>query len=195
MYLLADSPQFRRNHPLAGITLILRTPGNPGPFAVAGRDMIHAVDPGLAVFNVRTFDEHMTQALLLPRAAAFLFGLAGLMGLLIATVGIYGVISFTVAQQTKEIGIRMALGARRSQVLATVLQRAVALTVAGSGIGLVLALVLTRFTQSFLYGVSPTDPLTFLLMPVFLLLVTMAACLVPARRAATLDPIDTLRYE
>jgi ABC-type antimicrobial peptide transport system permease subunit len=117
------------------------------------------------------------------------------MGLLISTVGIYGVISFAVARQTKEIGIRMALGARRGQVIGAVLRHGMGLTAMGTAVGMALALALTRVAGSLLYGVSPTDGLTFICVPVLLLGVALAACLAPARRAASLDPVRALRYE
>ena len=143
----------------------------------------------------RLTDAQVSQALFVPRAAAYLFGLAGFMGLLIAIVGIYGVISFAVARRTQEIGIRMALGARRGQVLAMVLKQGLVLTVIGAGIGLGLSLVLSRTAASLLYGVSPTDTLTFVAVPVLLLLIALAACLGPAQRAASLDPSRALKYE
>ena len=121
----------RGNDSLTGITLVLRTRDDPASYAPRVRRMIQGIDPTLAVFNVRTMEAHLSQALFLPRAAAFLFGLAGFMGLLISTIGLYGVISFVVARQTKEIGIRMALGARRTQVLGMVLQQGLMLTVSG----------------------------------------------------------------
>lgn len=185
----------RGNDSLTGITLVLRTRGNPAGYAPLVRQTIRNIDPALALFDVRTMDTQISKALFLPRAAAFLFGLAGFMGLLISTVGIYGVISFAVARQTKEIGVRMALGASRTQVLGMVLKQGLALTVAGCAIGLGLALALSRVASSLLYGVSPRDTLTFVLVPAVLLLIALVACLVPARRAASLDPIRALRYE
>jgi predicted permease len=185
----------RGNDSLTGITLLLRTQGEPAAYTATVRQAIRAVDPALAVFDVRTMETHLSRALFLPRVAAFLFGLAGFMGLLIATVGIYGVISFAVARRTKEIGIRMALGARRGQVLGAVLKQGLSLTLTGSVLGLGLAAGVARMAASLLYGVSPTDPLTFAAVPAFLLLIALTACLVPARRAASLDPIRALRYE
>jgi ABC-type antimicrobial peptide transport system permease subunit len=117
------------------------------------------------------------------------------MGLLISTIGIYGVISFTVARQTHEIGVRMALGARRGQVLGMVLKRALALTLTGSAIGLAVALALSQAASSLLYGISPRDPLTLATVPVLLVLIAMLAGWLPARRAAALDPLRALRYE
>jgi predicted permease len=185
----------RGNDSLTGITLALRTRGNPAGYATSVRKMIGLVEPTLAVFNVRTMNVQISQALFLPRVSAALFGLAGLMGLLISTVGIYGVISFSVARQTKDIGIRVALGARRAQVLGMVLRQGLTLTLAGTAIGMLVALALTRITASLLYGVSPTDTATFAAVPAALFLIAAAACLVPARRAAKLDPIRALRCE
>jgi len=185
----------RGNDSLTGITLALRTQGDPAGYATAVRRAIGKIDPALAVFDVRTMDTQISKALFLPRACAALFGLAGLMGLLISTVGIYGVISFSVARQTKDIGIRVALGAQRAQVLGMVLRQGLTLTGAGSAIGLFAALALSRITASLLYGVSPTDRLTFLTVPAVLLTIAAVACLVPARRAARLDPVRALRCE
>ncbi len=183
------------NDSLTGMTLMLRTQGPPANYAQQARQAIRSLDPGLAVFNVTTMDEHLSQALLVPRVIAYLFGLAGLMGLLIATVGVYGLVSFAVARQTKEIGIRMALGARRSQVVLQVLRRGLLLTAVGASLGLGVSLALSQTAASLLYGISPTDAVTFTAVPALLMLIVLAACLVPARRAATLDPLRALRYE
>ncbi|HWB95961.1 MAG TPA: ABC transporter permease [Bryobacteraceae bacterium] len=185
----------RGNDSLTGMKLVLRTRGNPAGYTAAVHRMIRRIDPTLAIFDVRTMEEQLSRALFFPRAAALLFGLAGGMGLLIATVGLYGVISFTVAQQTKEIGIRMALGAMRWQVLRMVLQRGLVLTVIGAVAGLGLSAALARAAASLLYGISPTDGVTFVCVPALLLTIALAACLVPARRAAALDPMQALRYE
>jgi predicted permease len=185
----------RGNDSLTGMTLVLRTSGNPAEYASGVREIIRRIDPALAIFDVRTMEMQLSQALFLPRAAALLFGLAGVMGLLIATVGIYGVISFAVARRTKEIGVRMALGARRGQVLGMVLAEGALLTAAGCVIGLGLALAVSRVAASLLYGVSPRDALTFIAIPVGLFAIAIAACMVPARRAASLDPMRALRYE
>jgi predicted permease len=185
----------RGNDSLTGMTLALRTPGDPAGYAPLARQTIRNVDPALAVFDVRTMETQISRALFFPRSAAFLFGLAGFMGLLISAVGIYGVISFSVAARTREIGVRMALGAGRAQVLGMVLKQGAALTLAGSVIGLGLALALSRMAATLLYGVSPTDTPTFVLVPALLLAVALVACLVPARRAASLDPIRALKHD
>jgi predicted permease len=183
------------NDSFTGMTLVVRTKGDPGLYAARVREVIRGVDPALAIFDVRTMEMQIHKALFLPRVAAALFGLAGFMGLLISAVGIYGVISFAVAGRTKEIGVRMALGAQRSQVLGMVLRQGLALTGAGVAIGLALALTLSRTASSLLYGVSPTDVLTFVAVPLLLGLIAAVACLVPARRAASIDPIRALRYD
>lgn len=185
----------RGNDSLTGMTLVLRTRGDPAGYARQVAQTIRNLDPALALFDTRTLETQIAKSLFLPRSAASLFGLAGLMGLLISTVGIYGVISFSVARQTKEIGLRMALGATRAQVLGMVLKQGIVLTVAGAAIGLGLALALSRVAASLLYGVSPRDTLTFVLVPALLLFTALVACLVPAQRAASLDPIRALRYE
>ena len=187
--------ELRGNDSLTGITLALRTRGNPGAFATAVRQTIAGIDPSLAIFDVRTMDAQIEKAMFLPRVSATLFGVAGLMGLLISIVGIYGVISFSVARQTKDIGIRVALGARREQVLGMVLRQGLTLTLAGSAIGMMAALGLSRVTASLLYGVSPTDGLTFAAVPAVLFGIAAIACLVPARRAARLDPMNALRRD
>jgi predicted permease len=185
----------RGNDSLTGITLAVGTRGNPAGYAMAVRRTIRNIDPALAVFDIRTLDAQISKALFLPRVSASLFGLAGLMGLLISTVGIYGVISFSVARQTRDIGIRVALGARRGQVLGMVLRQGLTLTLAGAAIGLCAALALSRMAAGLLYGVSATDTLTFVAVPALLLAIAAAACLVPARKAATIDPIRALRCD
>ena len=187
--------ELRGNDSLTGMTLLVRTSGEPGVYMTAMRQLIRSIDPGLAVFEVRTMDSQISRALYPPRAAASLFGISGVMGLIIAAVGLYGVMSFVVAGRTTEIGIRMALGARRIQVLGTVLRHGLGLTAAGCVVGLCLALALGRATASLLYGVSPTDTATYIAVAALLLVIAAAACLMPARRAASVDPIITLKYE
>jgi putative ABC transport system permease protein len=129
------------------------------------------------------------------RFALILLGLLSLLALILASIGIYGVMSYSVAQRSHEIGIRMALGAGRGQVLAIVLGNGLRLVLAGVGIGAAGALVLTRFMSAFLFGISASDPLTFLAISLFLTGIALLATFVPARRAMRLDPIKALRYE
>ncbi|MGH9661935.1 MAG: FtsX-like permease family protein, partial [Bryobacteraceae bacterium] len=178
-----------------GVTLAIKTAGEPAHVLAAAKREIAALDPSLAIFEVKTMQSHLRNALLLPRLAALLFGLCGGMGLLIATIGLYGVVSFSVARRTKEIGIRVALGARQSQILAMVLRSGLALAATGVAIGIGLALAAMRLTTSLLYGVSPRDPATYAGVPLFLIGVAALASFVPARRASRLAPLDTLREE
>jgi predicted permease len=181
------------NDSQTGITLVVRTAGDPAGYVRDVRQRIHDIDPALPLFDVRTLDAHLSEAMYFPRATALLFGLAGMMGLLIATIGIYGVVSFTVARQAKEIGIRIALGATRRQVVGQILTQGMTLAIPGAMAGLAIALGLSRLAASLLYGVSATDAVTFTAVPAFLLSIAALACLVPARRAASLDPIKALR--
>jgi ABC-type antimicrobial peptide transport system permease subunit len=159
------------------------------------RDEIAALDPTMAVFNTETMQEHVDKSLLLPRISALLLGTFGAVGLTLAAIGLYGVMSYSVRRRTREIGIRMALGARPGTVLKMVLGQGLALTGVGLAIGLGIALGLGRFTASLLYGISGTDLLTFLTVPAVLLVAATVAIVVPALRAAHVKPTTALRYE
>jgi len=178
-----------------GISILVKTTGDPNSMIRPVRQEIAALDPNLAVSGTETMDEHLDKALLIPRISAVLLGVFGAVGLTLATVGLYGVMSYSVARRTREIGIRMALGARAGGVLRLVARQGLALTGIGVAIGLALALAVSRFAASLLYGVSATDPLTFIAVPVLLLAIAVLAVLLPARRAARTDPLTALRYE
>jgi predicted permease len=180
---------------LFGVTLLVNTRGDPAAYTNAVRRVVHGLDSALAIFNVQTMESHLSNALILPRLGAVMFGLCGAIGLAISIVGLYGVVSFAVARRTKEIGIRMALGAARSQVLGMVLRQGLGLAGVGCAIGLAMALAVSRVAASLLYGVSPADWVTFVLTPLVLIGVALVACLIPARRAAALSPTRSLRYE
>jgi ABC-type antimicrobial peptide transport system permease subunit len=152
-------------------------------------------DPGLVVNLASTMESHLQASMFLSRLAASLFGLCGGMGLLIASIGVYGVISFAVARRAQEIGIRMALGARPSQVVTMVLWYGAAVALVGIVIGVVGGLALARAARSLIYGVSASDPVTFISVPLVLIVVALLATAIPARRAARLDPNRTLRTE
>jgi predicted permease len=174
---------------------IVRTAGDPSSFLTTVRNEARAIDPKVPTFGIKTLENSIGVVLLLPRMTAGLFGLFGLLGLLLASVGIYGVIAYTVSQRTHEIGIRMALGAQRTDIMQMVLKQGLLLTGVGVVIGLLAAFGLTRFLSGILYGIGATDILTFAGVSGALLLVALLACYVPARRATKVDPMVALRYE
>jgi predicted permease len=180
---------------MMGYTLIVHTPGNPAGIAEALRLEVYQLDPTMAVYNLETMDEHVRAAYVLPRVAAMLFGIFGGIGLVLATVGLYGVMSFAVARRTREIGIRMAMGARRAAILRLVLGRGMALTFTALALGWPAAWMLARLSSGFLYGIRPHDAVTFTLVPAVLILVALIAAWIPARRAASIEPTQALRME
>lgn len=175
--------------------LTVRTEGNPEPLLAAVRKEVLGLDPNLPLFDVKTLTEHMRFALFPARVAAGVLGVFGLVALLLSAIGIYGITSYTVAQRTHEIGIRLALGAQLSDVLSLVLRHGLKLTIIGAVIGLLGAYLATRAITSVLYGVSATDPLTFGVVSVLLIGVALLACYVPSRRATKVDPLIALRSE
>jgi putative ABC transport system permease protein len=175
--------------------LVIRTQGDPMAIANTVRAEIRNLDRALPIANLRTMDEVMNTARSRPRFLTLLLTLFSSLALTLAALGIYGVISYSVAQRTNEIGIRMALGAQSADVLRLVGASGVRLAAAGILIGAIGALALTRTMSGLLFGVSSIDPATFLLMAGALAIVTLVACYIPARRAAKVDPLIALRYE
>jgi putative ABC transport system permease protein len=173
----------------------VRTDGDPLALAPAVRRAIWAVDPDQPVSNVRAMSEVLDAELGARNTQLTLIGAFAVMALVLAAVGLYGTLSYTVSQSTNEIGLRMALGARQTTVVGAVVRSALGTALVGTGVGLVAALVLTRTTASFLYGVSPTDPATAAAVAAVLLLVAGLAALVPALRAASVNPMTALRAE
>ena len=174
---------------------IARTSVDPSTLAGSFREQILAGDPLVALTRIRPLDQLVSSTVTQPRFYAFLFGLFGVIGLLLTITGIYGVISYTVAQRTQEIGIRMALGAQTSNVMKLVIGEVLILALIGVAIGAGVAFGLTRFMQTLLFGVTPTDPTTFIGLSVLSVIVALLACGLPARRATKVDPIIALRYE
>ena len=180
---------------LLGMTILVRTAGDPAALTRPVREEILKLDPTLAVFNVDTMSQHVSRAFLVPRLCATLFGIFGLLGLTLAGVGLFGVVGYSVRSRTREIGIRMALGARPAAVVRLVLGQALGIVGLGMAIGLGISWGLSRFTASLLYGLSATDVVTFTAVPLVLLATALAAVVLPARRAAAINPMDALRLE
>lgn len=186
-----------QNHPwwASPVILHVRTAGDPTALAPAMRREVQSLDKGLPVFRVRTVEQYIQESLWALRMANAVTGIAGLLALLLALVGLYGVVSYAVAQRTREIGVRMALGAEQRDVLKLIVGQGMTLTLIGVAAGLVAALALTRVLSSLLYGVRPADPIAFVAASVVLTGVALAACYIPAHRATKVDPMMALRHE
>jgi ABC-type antimicrobial peptide transport system permease subunit len=182
-------------HPRPRSTFVAAVRGDPPAALRAIRDVTRALDPRLSLSRLQTLDQHLALALFPARATGLLFSILGAVALLLAVSGLFGVIGYSVSQRTREIGIRMALGAHRGKVVGMVLRQGLMLAGTGTMIGLAGAFVATRWLRSLLFGVSPMDPVTFALVPLLLLAVALLACVLPARRAAQTDPMVALRYE
>ena len=182
-------------HPVNEVFVFLRTSVDFASVERMVRQVIVGMDPNIGVFDVHPLEHYVNQATLDLRFIAVLMSLFSSITLLVAAVGLYGVISYSVSQRTQEIGIRMALGAQPRDILGLVVSQGLVLTVLGVAIGLVFSLGLTRFLASQLFGVTPNDPVTFGVITLLLVAVALLACLVPARRASQIDPMVALRYE
>ena len=176
-------------------TLLVRTSGRPEALISAVRSQVQSLDTNLALTNVQTIEELMSQGLWAPRMGAGLLAVFGGLALVLAVIGVYGVLSYSVNQQTREIGIRMAMGAQTGRVLSLVVGQGMRLAVAGLFLGLIVAFAAMRLLSSLLFGVSAHDPLTFVGVALILALAAVLACYIPARRATKVDPIIALRYE
>jgi putative ABC transport system permease protein len=198
-YLFQDAPSagylpFAQRYD-GGMTLHLRTAGKPGQLIAAVQREIGAFDKKLPVYNVRTLEQYREEALNEKQIQSQLITASGLLALLLASIGLYGTLSYSVAQRTQEIGVRMALGARGGDVLRMVVGQGLKLVALGVVLGLAAALAVTRLIESLLYGVSATDPLTLVAATLLLVIVALMACWIPARRATKVDPMIALRYE
>jgi len=176
-------------------TLAIRTAGDPSAVMASVRRQIAAVDKDVPLSDVRTMDEIVGKAMSGRRVGTMLVGAFAALALLLASVGIYGLLSHRVQQMMPEIGVRLALGASPRDVFGLIVWRGMRLMLVGTAAGLALSLAVTRFLQSILFGVSAGDPFTFLAAPLVLAIVALGACVLPARRASSVNPNTALRYE
>jgi predicted permease len=176
-------------------TLVLHTSGNPHGYVQMVRSIVQKIDPDLPVTDVRTMNEHLAFAMYPARTSALLFTISGALGLLLAMIGVYGLLTFVVRQRTREVGIRLALGARSHDVVRLVVRKSAWLLAFGLGLGLVAAYTTTGLMAGFLYGINGRDALTFVAAPTFLILAAVVATAVPARQVSRVDPIVALRTE
>jgi predicted permease len=177
------------------VAVVLRTEGEPGAVMEPVRRAVEQIDPGEIIYSVETMNEVINNSFAARRLSMILLGVFASLALVLSCVGIYGVISYLVGERTHEIGVRMALGARRSDVLRLVLGEGVKMALVGVVIGIACALALTRLMSNQIFGVTAHDPLTFAGVALVLLMVAIAACYIPARRATQVDPIVALHYE
>jgi predicted permease len=178
-----------------GVAVVLRTHGDPASIMEPVRNAVATFNPGAVIYAEETMNDVIAKSLAARRLSMILLGAFAGIALVLSCVGIYGVISYLAEERTREIGVRMALGARRSDVLLLVLSHGATMAFLGIGAGMLLALGLTRLMRSQLYGVTPHDPLTFMSVGFVLMVVALAACYIPARRAAQVNPVVALRYE
>jgi predicted lysophospholipase L1 biosynthesis ABC-type transport system permease subunit len=193
-------PELFFPHGSGGLTetigaFVVRTDSDPRALAGAIRDLVLEVDPEQPVYDIRTMEQRIADAAAGTRFNATLLGFFGFVALALAGVGVYGVIAYSVAERTHEIGIRVALGASRGDVAGMVMGQGMVMTVAGLVFGLIGAVLATRFLSSLLYGIEPRDPVTLGAAAMVLGVVALAACWVPARRAMRVDPMVALRHE
>jgi len=180
---------------MSGMTILVRTVNDPLTLVSAVRNELQQMDPEQPMAAIATMDQLLASSLSRSRFTMLVIGVFAALALVLASVGIYGVIAYSVTQRTQEFGIRIALGASRRDVLRLVLGQGTRLTLLGIGLGIVAALVVTRLMATLLYGISATDPVTFTAVALLLAIVALAACYIPARRATRVDPIVALRYE
>jgi putative ABC transport system permease protein len=175
--------------------LVARTSTAPSSMAATITSEVRSLDQTIPVFDVKTMDQRLSESVARRRFAMLALGVFAGFALLLAIVGIYGLISYSVAQRTSELGIRLALGARQIDVLRLVLSAGLKLALIGIAVGVVLSFAVTRFLSSLLFGVRATDLFTFSALSILLIVVSLIACYLPARRATKVDPLVALKYE
>ena len=180
---------------VSNVVLHVRSEAAPGVMLPAVRDAVRGLDPNLPIFDARTAQEHMQTAVFAQKMGANLLGAMGVLALLLAAVGLYGVIAYAVSQRTREMGIRLALGAAPGDLLRMVLRQGLTLTATGLVMGLTLSFAAVGFMRSLLPGIAPRDPVTFIGVPLVLIIIATLAALIPARRAGAVDPVVALRSE
>ena len=181
--------------PKRTMSIVIRTQADPAAMANVISRQTLALDPGQPVYAVKALEQYVSDSAAVPRFRTLLLGLFAGLAVLLAAVGIYGIVSYSVSQRTHEIGIRLALGAQAADMLRLIIRQGMGLVLAGVGIGLAGALALTRLMKTLLFGVSATDPLTFTVIALLLVFVALLACWIPARRATKVDPLVALKYE
>jgi putative ABC transport system permease protein len=184
-----------RQSPPTFTTLVLRTSGDPMKFVAAAREQIAVVDPNLPMYEIDPMDKVITKSIIGVAYVATMMAVLGVIALVLASVGIFGVMSYSVSERTHELGIRMSLGARTRDILGLVLRSGMLMTALGLAIGLPVALFLARTMSALLFNVQVADPVAFIVLPLLLAAVAALACYLPARRAASLDPLKALRHE
>jgi hypothetical protein len=177
------------------MALVLRTSGDPAPLVETVRRTALSVDADLPILSLNTMQQHLSLMLTPPRLAAAMLGIFGAFAVLLASMGLYAVVAFSVAQRTKEVGIRIALGATRAQVVGLVVREGMALIAIGIALGLVLAAVLSQPLGAYLYGLDRFDPVTFTAVAAIMAGTALLANYLPARRAVRIDPVKAIRYE
>jgi predicted permease len=176
-------------------TFQIRTASDPTSIIAAVRGAVQGIEPNLSLFDIKTLAAQVDESLAQERLIGTVSSFFGLLSLLLAAIGLYGIMAYAVSRRTREIGIRMALGAQRNAVLRMILGQGMKLVLIGAVIGLIASFAATRLVASYLFGITPTDPVTFVGVPILLLIVALLACFVPARRATRVDPLLALRDE
>jgi predicted permease len=188
-------PSLQQPFPFGDMSLVIHASSNPQLLADALRNEVHRLDPALAVADVQLLDRVVESSVSTPRFAFVLVGLFAGLAIVLAAIGTYGVISYSVTQRTSEFGLRMALGAQQRDVLKLVLSQAGKLALAGTALGVIASLAMARVLKSLIFNVSPTDPATFSAVAFIVMIVALVACYIPARRATEADPMNSLRAE